>query len=233
MMPGKRRTAKMERTALITGFEPYGGRRLNPSGALATALDGARLGDLVVVGRILPVVFAGLAERVAACLAQTRPSLVIALGLWPGEPTIRLERLAVNLADCTSPDNAGALRSDEPLDSGGTAALAATLPLPAIAAALLAAGIPARLSNTAGTFLCNATLYTLLRAIEPRRERIPCGFIHLPYVPQQVAELLSGAGTGAADRADLASMDLATMERAVRIALAVTASEPHQSMKSA
>jgi pyroglutamyl-peptidase len=223
----------MAGTALVTGFEPYGGRRVNPSGALAAALDGARLGDLVIVGRTLPVVFAGLAERIEACLAATRPAVVIALGLWPGEPTLRLERLAVNLADCTSPDNAGALPRDEPLDRDGAAALAATLPLPAIAAALLAAGIPARLSNTAGTFLCNATLYTLLRALEHRGERIPCGFIHLPYLPQQVAELLSGTGAGAVDRADLASMDLATMERAVRVALAVTASEPHQLMKSA
>jgi pyroglutamyl-peptidase len=225
----------MAGTALITGFEPYGGRRLNPSGELAAALDGARLGDLVVVGRTLPVVFAGLAERIAACLAATRPSVVIALGLWPGEATIRLERLAVNVADCTSPDNAGALARDEPLDRDGAASLAATLPLPEIAAALLAAGIPARLSDSAGTFLCNATLYALLRAIERRSEPIPCGFIHLPYVPQQVAEMLAGAGAGRVDLrdgSDLASMDLATMERAVRIALAVTAGAPHRTVTS-
>lgn len=212
--------------ALITGFDPYGGRRLNPSGELAAALDGVRIGDLAVIGRILPVVFAGLAERIEACLAETRPSLVIALGLWPGEPTIRLERRGVNLADCTSPDNAGALRSREPLEPDGAAALPATLPLPAIEAALLEDGIPTRLSDTAGTFLCNATLYTLLRAVERRGERIPCGFIHLPYLPQQVAELLSGACGGAdtPHSADLASMDLATMDRAIRIVLAVSAS---------
>jgi len=218
----------MEGKALITGFEPYGGRRLNPSGELAAALDGARLGDLVVVSRTLPVVFAGLAERIEACLAEARPAVVIALGLWPGEPMIRLERLAVNLADCTSPDNAGALPSGERLDPDGAPTLAATLPLRAVEAALLAAGIPARLSNTAGTFLCNATLYTLLRATERRGGRIPCGFIHLPYLPQQVAEMLSGARAGRVDlqdRADLASMDLGIMERALRIALAVAAKE--------
>ncbi len=221
----------MEGKALITGFEPYGGRRLNPSGELAAALDGARLGDLVVVGRTLPVVFAGLAERIEACLAETKPSMVIALGLWPGEPTVRLERLAVNLADCTTPDNAGALPRGELLDPNGAPTLSATLPLRAIDAALLAAGIPARLSDTAGTFLCNATLYTLLRAIERRGQRIPCGFIHLPYLPQQVAEMLSGARTGRVDLphgGDFASMDVATMERALRISLAVTASEQHR-----
>src|SRR5260370_40397279 len=103
----------MDGKALITGFEPYGGRRVNPSGELAAALDGARLGDLVVVGRTLPVVFAGLAARIEACLAETRPAVVIALRLWPGEPVIRLERPAGHLADCSSPDNAGARPTEE------------------------------------------------------------------------------------------------------------------------
>lgn len=216
----------MGRTALITGFEPYGGRRLNPSGELTRALDGERIGDLSVVGRILPVVFAGLAERLEACLADTRPSVVIALGLWPGEPMIRLERIAVNLADSAKPDNAGAHPSGEPLDRDGAAALLATLPLPAIEAALLAEGIPARLSHSAGTFLCNATLYALLGAIARRGESTRCGFIHLPYLPQQVAEMLSDAHDGRIDlqhRADIASMDMATMTRAVRVALSVAA----------
>jgi pyroglutamyl-peptidase len=215
----------MRGTALVTGFEPYGGRDLNPSGELAAALDGARLGDLAVVGRTSQVVFAGLAPRIEACLAETRPALVIALGLWPGERAIRLERRAVNLAECSSPDNAGTLRQGEALEPGGTDELAATLPLPAIAAALLREGIPARLSDSAGTFLCNATLYTLLRAVARNRAPIPCGFIHLPYLPQQVAAMLAGARNAPPD-AELASMSLATMERAVRIALAVAASAP-------
>ncbi|HJT06341.1 MAG TPA: pyroglutamyl-peptidase I [Stellaceae bacterium] len=215
----------MRGTALITGFEPYGGRDLNPSGELAAALDGARIGDLAVVGRTLPVVFAGLAERIEAYLAETRPSLVIALGLWPGEPAIRLERRAVNLAQWSSPDNAGALRHGEMVELDGAAELAATLPLPAIQRALIADGIPARLSDSAGTFLCNATLYTLLHTIARDRALIPCGFIHLPYLPRQAATMLADARDVPRD-AELASMDLATMERAVRIALAVTASRP-------
>jgi pyroglutamyl-peptidase len=213
----------MRGTALVTGFEPYGGRDLNPSGELAAALDGARIGDLTVVGRTLPVVFAGLAERVEACLAETMPALIIALGLWPGEPAIRLERRAVNRAECSSPDNAGARRYGEAVERAGAAELAATLPLPAVAAALLADGIPARLSDSAGTFLCNATLYTLLRALARHGRRVPCGFIHLPYLPRQVAEMLSDAH-GNVSGLELASMDLATMERAVRIAIAVSAS---------
>lgn len=215
----------MRGTALVTGFEPYGGRGLNPSGELAAALDGARIGDLAVVGRTLPVVFAGLAARIEACLAEVRPALVIALGLWPGEPAIRLERRAVNLAECSSPDNAGALRHGEALEPGGAAELAATLPLPAIAAALLRDGIPVRLSESAGTFLCNAALYTLLHAIARNGAPIPCGFVHLPYLPRQVAAMLAD-GHNAPPDAGLASMDLVTMERAVRIALAIAAGTP-------
>ena len=107
----------------------------------------------------------------------------------------------------------------------GTTALAATLPLRAIEQALIAAGIPARLSTTAGTYLCNATLYTLLAAVERRGWNIPCGFIHLPYLTEQVAEMLAEARSGRLEihqRADFASMDYAVMERALRLALAVT-----------
>ena len=228
-------TRSMSQKALITGFEPYGGRSLNPSARLATALDGARVGGLAVTGRALPVVLDGLAGRLEAWLDELRPAVVIALGLYPGEPTIRLERFAVNLADFAIPDNAGALAGDAAIVPAGATALAATLPLRAIERAMLADGIPARLSNTAGTYLCNAALYALLGAIARRGARIPCGFIHLPYVPEQVAALLADARAGRLDlsyRADFASMDYAVMERALRIALAVTAAELGENAKS-
>src|SRR5260370_37915517 len=119
----------MDGKALITGFEPYGGRRVNPSGELAAALDGARLGDLVVVGRTLPGVFAGLAARIEACLAETRPQVVIPLGLSPGEPMILLARLALHLADFARPDHARALPRDELLHPDRAPAPSATLPV--------------------------------------------------------------------------------------------------------
>jgi pyroglutamyl-peptidase len=216
----------MAETALVIGFEPYGGRALNPSGRLALALDGAVIGGLRVVGRTLPVVLAGLGERLEGWLDELRPDLVIALGLWPGEPMIRLERLAANLADFAIADNAGVRAEDAVVAPAGAAALLATLPLRAIESALLADGIPARLSMTAGTYLCNATLYTLLDLIERRGRRIPCGFIHLPYLPEQVADILRQARAGRIDlhqRGDIASMDFAVMEQALRRALIVSA----------
>jgi pyroglutamyl-peptidase len=212
--------------ALLAGFEPYGGRSVNPSARLASSLDGERVGDLVVAGRVLPVALAGLGRRVEELLDETRPALVIALGLWPGEAMIRLERYAMNLADFAIPDNRDARHEDMPVSRDGAVALAASLPLRAIEHDLLAAGIPAQLSTTAGTYLCNATLYHFLAALARRGTAIPCGFIHLPYLPEQVAEMMREARAGRLDmrhRADIASMDYAVMERAVRIALTTSA----------
>lgn len=213
-------------TALVTGFEPYGGRSLNPSAQVTAALDGARIGGLTVAGRTLPVALAGLADRIERLIDELQPRLVIALGLYPGEPMIRLERFAVNLADFDIADNAGARLEDAALVAEGAVALAASLPLRAIEQRLLAERIPVRLSNTAGTYLCNATLYLLLRSLQRRGMNAPCGFIHLPYLPEQVADLLAAARAGRLDmhhRADLASMDGAVMVRAVSLALEIAA----------
>jgi pyroglutamyl-peptidase len=216
----------MSETALVTGFEPYGGRGTNPSATLAHALHGQRIGGFEVAGRTLPVAFAGLGERIETMLDELRPRLVIALGLWPGEPMIRLERFGLNLADFEIADNAGARLEDAAIVPAGSTALAATLPLRAIEQALLTAGIPARLSSTAGAYLCNAALYTLLSSLARRGWSSPCGFIHIPYLPEQVAAMLAEARAGRLEmhqRADLASMDYAVMERALRLALDVSA----------
>jgi pyroglutamyl-peptidase len=210
---------------LVTGFEPYGGRGLNPASEVARALDGRRFGGLPVAARLLPVSFAQIRARADALLDALDPAAVVSLGLWPGEPAIRIERFGVNLADFEIADNEGALIADTPIAGNGAAALAATLPVRRIEAALLEAGIPARLSATAGTFLCNACLFTFLDALAARGRAVPCGFIHLPYLPQQVAWMLTERRREARlelhQRADLASMDLATVTRAVEIALGI------------
>ena len=210
------------RAVLVTGFEPYGGGRINPSLEVVRTLDGTEVASVAVVGRALPVDFRGLQQRVHALLTEIDPIAVLNLGLWPGEATIRLERVALNLADFEIPDNAGELVHDMPLDREAPAAIPSRLPLRAIERALLEAGIPARLSNTAGTFLCNATMYTFLR----QTVGVPCGFVHLPYLPEQVASLLARAKEQRTleqhQRADYASMSLPTMLEAVRIILAVS-----------
>ena len=206
----------MARRALVTGFEPFDGFAVNPSGRLARALDGERFGDLVVAGRVLPVAYEGLAQHVRLLLDEVEPELVIALGQATGEAVIRLERFAVNLNDFAIPDNAGARLVEAPIAVPGPAARAATLPLAAIEARLLAAGIPARRSNTAGTYLCNATFFLLLAGLEARGSAAPCGFIHVPLLPEQAARRLGQSSEGAA----IASMDYLMMARAVRLAIA-------------
>jgi pyroglutamyl-peptidase len=217
-----------KRTVLLTGFEPYGGRGVNPAAEVTRRLNASSIAGAEVTGSVLPVSFAGLRERVRALVGQTRPAAMVCLGLWPGEPMIRLEQVGVNLADFEIPDNEGHLLTSAPVHAQGAPARFATLPLRAIQRRLLEAGIPTRLSSTAGTFLCNATLYSELEALEELGNGAPGGFVHLPYLPQQVALLVADVQEGRSlelgQRADLASMSLETMVDAVRIVIETTLS---------
>jgi pyroglutamyl-peptidase len=213
---------------LLTGFEPYGGRSLNPAFETTRALDGRAIAGAEVVGRALPVSLKQLRQKLARHLDEVRPQVVVSLGLWPGEPMIRLERIGINVADFEIADNEGGRPGDSMVAPDGSPAKIATLPLRAIETALLGEGIPARISSTAGTFLCNACLYTLLDLLdEPGRSSVPAGFIHVPYAPAQVAQLLNDLRAESVlelhQRADIASMDLATTCKAIEIAIAVTA----------
>jgi pyroglutamyl-peptidase len=210
--------------ALVTGFMPYGGRGRNPAADIAKALDGRMIAGVPVVGRQLPVSLAEMGARANDLLEELRPCVVVSVGLWPGEPLVRIERVGLNVADFEVPDNDGRQANDESILHGGAVAKFASLPVRKIEAAMLAAGIPARSSNSAGTFLCNACLYSFLSAAEAKRGT-PCGFVHVPYVPEQIAELLSklkrDARLEAHQRADMASMDLAMSTRAIEIAVEV------------
>jgi pyroglutamyl-peptidase len=214
---------------LVTGFEPYGGRRVNPAHEIMHRIDGRTVGGSLVAGRPLPVAFEPLKRRIMELLDELQPSAVIGLGLWPGEALIRLERVGLNLADFETMDNQGKLLREEAISSNSAAARFATLPLRRIEKALLAAGIPARVTTTAGTFLCNACLYSLLEAAEHRSPSPRCGFIHVPYLPEQVAERLAEVRAegqqGIDQRIDLPSMDLAKSLRAVEIAIEQTVGE--------
>ena len=210
---------------LLTGFESYGGRSLNPADQVVKQLDGAEICGIRVNGRTLPVDYQGLRPRITRLIEDTQPRAVICLGLWPGTPMLRLERIAVNIADFEIPDNVGHMTRG-PVVEGGAEAYRSTLPIHAILDRLLAAGIPARLSGSAGTYLCNALMYHALRACAEHAPGVPCGFIHLPYLPEQVASLLlqmrEWAKVELHQRADLASMALDVQIEAVRLAIATT-----------
>lgn len=205
---------------LVTGFEPFGGFDRNPSALVAQALDGITIAGARVVGRVLPVDLEAIDAEVAAALKAASPAAVVALGLAGSEPVIRLERVALNVADFSMPDNAGNRRRNAPLDPRGPDARLSRLPLEGILEALLAAGIPARLSETAGLYLCNAAMYRLLGRLP---DGVPGGFIHLPPLPEQVAAQLRGmAGRPPERGAALASMGLDLQRRAVEVAIAAT-----------
>jgi pyroglutamyl-peptidase len=214
------------RPVLVTGFEPYGGRGSNPAYDTMRALDGRTIGGVEVIGRALPVAIASIKANIAKLLDEISPSAVISVGLWPGEPMIRLERVGINIADFEIPDNEGAICRDSEISGNGLPARLASLPLRKIEQELLAAGIPVRMSSTAGTFLCNACLYGFLEAIDKETRYIPCGFIHLPYTPEQVAQVVDNIRNGRIleqhQRADLASMEMSRSIRAVEIAIDTT-----------
>jgi pyroglutamyl-peptidase len=218
-----------EDRALVTGFAPYGGRGRNPSSEIAAGLDGRTVAGMRVVGRQLPVSLAEIGSVLTGLIEELDPRVVISLGLWPGAPLIRIERVALNLADFEIADNVGRLASDEPILGNGATAIYATLPIRKIERRLLDAGIPARISNTAGTFLCNACLYSLISAAAASRRPALCGFMHVPYLPEQVVLLLQEMKTEARmelhQRGDLASMELKVSARAVELALEVSIAE--------
>lgn len=216
-------------TVLLTGFEPYGGRGLNPAHETMKALDGRVIEGLTVAGRGLPVSLKEVQACLPALIEEVRPAVVMSLGLWPGEATIRLERMGANVVDYEIPDNEGLLIRDDAVSSNAQAARLATLPLRAIESALLKEGIPARISPSAGTFLCNACLFTMLDYLAAHAPRVPAGFIHIPYFPEQVATMIVDLRNKAVlefhQRADMASMEQSRIIRAVELAIAVTVKE--------
>jgi pyroglutamyl-peptidase len=202
---------------LVTGFEPFGEHRVNPSAELAKSVDGRRFGDAVARSAILPVQHAAARSRVGRLLDELDPGTVVHLGLAGARTRIALERVAVNVRDYAIADNTGYRARDEPCVAGGPPAYFATLAIRPILAALTAEGIPAYVSDTAGTYLCNETLYSTLHTIAETRRSTRAGFIHVPLLASMVAE--SGI--------DAPSMDFALMLRAVEIALrVVTAGGP-------
>lgn len=212
-------------TVLVTGFEPFDGDEENPSALVARALGGRRIAGAEVACRILPVSLDGLDAALDAALGAlpVPPRAVLALGLAAGEAVIRLERVALNVADFRIPDNVGALARNLPLEPGGPDARLSRLPLEAILAALLAGGIPARLSETAGLYLCNAAMYRLLGRLPAG---LPCGFVHLPPLPGQVARRIARAGGRVSGRdPGLASMPLDLQVRAIEVAVEATLAE--------
>ena len=170
---------------LITGFEPFDGQSINPSWEVARALGSLPWPQAQVQAIQLPCVFAQASSALVRALDDVQPDTVLALGQAEGRSDISVERVAINIMDARIADNAGAQPIDLPVAPGGPAAYFSTLPIKHLVARLRAAGFPASVSQTAGTFVCNQVFYVLQHALAGQAVR--SGFVHLPLLPEQAA----------------------------------------------
>ncbi len=203
---------------LLTGFEPFDGEPVNPSWEAARALDGWQTGQAIVHARQMPCVFGAAIDTLSAAIAGIQPQLVLCVGQAGGRSEVSIERVAINLDDGRIADNAGHRPIDLPVVPGGPAAYFASLPIKAMVRDLRAAGVPASVSNTAGTFVCNHIFYGLMHLLAGK-PGVRGGFLHIPYLPAQAARF-PGAP----------SMALATLIDALRITVA-TASTVHDDVR--
>jgi pyroglutamyl-peptidase len=169
-------------TILLTGFEPFGGASLNPSWLGAQALAGRQIGAHRVVAARLPTVFGESRRHLSALLAAHRPTLVVCVGVANGRRALSLERVALNIDDTALADNRGARPIDTPVVPNAPAAYFSTLPVKALLQVLQQGGLPAELSQTAGTFVCNHVFYGLMHvlATDPALRGTRGGFVHVP-----------------------------------------------------
>lgn len=164
---------------LLTGFEPFDGAAVNPSWEAVRLVPGVRAVQL-------PCVFGQSLERLRTAVLEHDPAVIVCVGQAGGRPDVTVERVAVNLDDARIPDNAGRQPIDEPVVRGGPAAYFATLPVKACVAAARTAGVPASVSHSAGTFVCNHLFYGLMHLIATESPGVRGGFVHVPFAPEQV-----------------------------------------------
>ena len=197
---------------LVTGFTPFGGEKINPSWEAVKRLPD-RIGGAELVKREIPTEFDASGAALRELLAELRPDAVLCVGQYGGANCIRVERVAVNLRDARIADNAGKQPTDEPVVPGGPDAYFATIPTRRIVDALREQNIPAQLSYSAGTFVCNNLLYCALHESTQHDPTPRCGFVHVPYLPEQAKD-------GSAP-----SMSLELMVKALETAAEVIAGE--------
>ncbi|MDP3487299.1 MAG: pyroglutamyl-peptidase I [Bacillota bacterium] len=174
------------RTLLLTGFEPFGGEKTNPSLEAVKQLDGLTFGDIYVKSLELPVAWDRVTPILQDAITTHNPDFIISVGQAGGRAKIAVERIGINIA--FGKDNYDVTQSGEPVVESAPDGYFASLPVIALADAINAAGIPAYVSNTAGTYLCNYCLYTLEHLIHTNNLSIKSCFIHIPFLPEQTTD---------------------------------------------
>ena len=172
---------------LVTGFGPFGGESINPALEAVKVLNGKIIAGAEVVTCELPVVGHECIEKMIGFIKEVDPVLVVAVGQAGGRVDITPERVAINVDDFRIKDNAGRQPVDEPVAADGPAAYWSTLPIKAMVNHMRSGGIPASVSNSAGTYVCNNIFYGLMHYLASEGNRRRGGFIHIPYLPEQAA----------------------------------------------
>ncbi|WP_434630677.1 pyroglutamyl-peptidase I [Thermoanaerobacterium thermosaccharolyticum] len=192
---------------LVTGFDPFGGEKINPAyeiiKRLSDLIDGAEIIKLQV-----PTVFNKSIKVVTQKIAEEKPDVVLCLGQAGGRYTVTVERVAINIDDARIPDNENNQPIDSLIDPDGEPAYFSTIPIKKIVNAMKMNKIPAEISNTAGTFVCNHLLYGVLNYIYKNKLNTKAGFIHIPFLPEQVV-----------DKPNTPSMDLNILVNAINVAI--------------
>jgi len=170
---------------LLTAFDPFGGADINPA-LEAVKLVSETLPGVEILKLEVPTVFGKSIETVTEAIDRQQPDAVLCIGQAGGRPDLTPERIAINIDDARIPDNEGRQLLDTPVVPGGPAAYFSTLPVKAMAAAIREAGLPASVSNTAGTFVCNHLMYGVLHHLAIHCPQVRGGFMHVPFIPSQV-----------------------------------------------
>ncbi|TQR38088.1 pyroglutamyl-peptidase I [Brevibacillus brevis] len=201
------------KTILVTGFDPFGGEIVNPAWESVKELGKIESDLYKVELRQIPTVFEKSIEHLYAAIEETKPDIVLCIGQAGGRGDIAVERVAINVNDARIPDNEGNQPIDTPIRENGPTGYWSTLPIKAIVHELKQKGIPASISQTAGTYVCNHLFYGLMHYLAEKKTSVRGGFIHIPYLPEQAAR-----------QADQPSMALETIVKGLRLAIETTIS---------
>ena len=172
---------------LLTGFDPFGGESINPSYEAIKKIT-INSSTVEVIKKELPTVFKKAIEVLDETIESVKPDVVVCTGQAGGRFDISLERIGINIIDSRIPDNDGDQPIDEKIFEDGREAYFSTIPIKAIVKRMRENGIPASVSNTAGTFVCNCILYGAMYLIDKKYPTIKGGFVHVPFLPEQVTE---------------------------------------------
>lgn len=176
---------------LITGFDPFGGEKVNPAYEAVKLLPD-EIREAKIIKLEIPTSFDGSKKAIEEALEMYRPDVVISVGQAGGRAEITPEWVAINLAEARIPDNDGNQPVESTLESDGPAAYFATIPVKAMVQNIRAHGLPGNISYTAGTYVCNSVMYRMLHLADKKYPGMRAGFIHVPFAMEQLVEKPSG-----------------------------------------